>query len=97
MVLGSGSVPNESGRDRGSGSAGLSGSGLGPCHGPLSGGEKLPSLFIERPKMPRATWEALRNHILKERQRKKEEHEQTQEVKFDCYDFTYNVLTVHIL
>jgi hypothetical protein len=42
--------------------------------------EKLPFLMIERPKMPRATWEALRTHIMRERQRKKQEQEQTQAV-----------------
>ena len=43
--------------------------------------EKLPSVMIERPKMPRATWEALRAHIVRERQRKKLELEQNAEVK----------------
>ena len=42
--------------------------------------EKLPSVMIERPKMPRATWDALRSHIIRERLRKKQEHEQNQEV-----------------
>ena len=42
--------------------------------------EKLPSMLIERPKMPRATWEALRAHIVRERQRKKLELEQNAEV-----------------
>ena len=56
---------------------------------PGSGGshvqpEKLPSLLIERPKMPRATWEALRNHVVRERQRKKLEREQSAEVSFHC-------------
>jgi hypothetical protein len=32
-----------------------------------------------RPKMPRATWEALRNHIIKERKRKQEEEEKSEE------------------
>jgi len=41
--------------------------------------EKLPSVMIERPKMPRATWDALRSHIIRERLRKKQEHEQNQE------------------
>jgi G protein pathway suppressor 2 len=43
--------------------------------------EKLPSLIIERPKMPRATWEALRAHIMRERLRKKQEQEQNQAVR----------------
>ncbi|XP_040567707.1 uncharacterized protein [Lepeophtheirus salmonis] len=34
---------------------------------------------IERPKMPRATWDALRAHIQRERARKKQEIEETQE------------------
>jgi hypothetical protein len=42
--------------------------------------EKLPLIIIERPKMPRSTWEALRAHIVRERLRKKQEQEQTQEV-----------------
>lgn len=42
--------------------------------------EKLPTMIIERPKMPRSTWEALRAHIVRERLRKKQEQEQTQEV-----------------
>eukprot|EP00093_Oithona_nana_P009063 09063.XXX_544202_543724_1 [CDS] Oithona nana genome sequencing. len=41
--------------------------------------EKLPSVMIERPKMPRATWDALRAHIVRERQRKKLELEQNAE------------------
>lgn len=41
--------------------------------------EKLPSLMIERPKMPRATWDALRAHIVRERQRKKHKLEQSAE------------------
>ena len=44
--------------------------------------EKLPSLMIERPKMPRATWDALRAHIVRERQRKKHKLEQSAEVRF---------------
>ena len=43
--------------------------------------EKLPSLMIERPKMPRATWDALRAHIVRERQRKKHKLEQSAEVR----------------
>ena len=43
--------------------------------------EKLPSIMIERPKMPRATWDALRAHIVRERQRKKHELEQSAEVR----------------
>jgi len=43
--------------------------------------EKLPSIIIERPKMPRATWEALRAHIMRERLRKKQEQEQNQAVR----------------
>jgi G protein pathway suppressor 2 len=33
----------------------------------------------ERPKMPRATWEALRNHIIRERQNKKKKEEKNEE------------------
>lgn len=40
----------------------------------------MPTMIIERPKMPRSTWEALRAHIIRERLRKKHEQEQTQEV-----------------
>ena len=43
--------------------------------------EKMPSIMIERPKMPRSTWEALRAHIIRERLKKKQELEQNQEVK----------------
>ena len=43
--------------------------------------EKMPSIMIERPKMPRATWEALRAHIVRERLKKKQEQEQNQEVR----------------
>ena len=43
--------------------------------------EKSPPAMIERPKMPRATWDALRSHIIRERLRKKQEHEQNQEVR----------------
>ena len=43
--------------------------------------EKLPSIMIERPKMPRATWDALRAHIIRERQRKKLELERNAEVR----------------
>jgi hypothetical protein len=34
--------------------------------------EKIPSLIIERPKIPSATRDALRAHIVQERQRKKD-------------------------
>ena len=43
--------------------------------------EKLPSIMIDRPKMPRATWDSLRAHIVRERLKKKQEQEQTEEVK----------------
>jgi hypothetical protein len=43
--------------------------------------EKMPTIMIERPKMPRATWEALRAHIVRERLKKKQEQEQNQEVR----------------
>jgi hypothetical protein len=42
--------------------------------------EKIPAVMIERPKMPRSTWEALRAHIIRERLKKKQELEQSQEV-----------------
>ena len=53
--------------------------------------EKLPSVMIERPKMPRATWDALRAHIVRERQRKKLELEQNAEVSqsLDMYFLTF--------
>ena len=52
--------------------------------------EKLPSVMIERPKMPRATWDALRAHIVRERQRKKLELEQNAEVsQFLTVDKTF--------
>ena len=47
--------------------------------------EKLPLIMIDRPKMPRATWDALRNHITRERQRKKLELEQNAEVRMKFY------------
>ncbi len=48
--------------------------------------EKTTTIIIERPKMPRATWEALRAHIVRERLKKKQEQEQTEEViqKYIC-------------
>ena len=49
--------------------------------------EKLPLIMIDRPKMPRATWDALRNHITRERQRKKLELEQNAEVRRDFIKF----------
>lgn len=42
---------------------------------------KTAPVIHERPKMPRATWEALRGHIISERKRKQEE-----EVKLDEYE-----------
>jgi len=33
----------------------------------------------ERPKMPRATWESLRSHIIRERQNKKKKEEKWEE------------------
>lgn len=50
--------------------------------------EKLPFIMIERPKMPRATWEALRTHIMRERQRKKQEQEQNQAVSLKIVFWT---------
>ena len=55
--------------------------------------EKLPSLMIERPKMPRATWDALRAHIVRERQRKKHKLEQSAEVKISTYLCQNQILT----
>ena len=43
--------------------------------------EKLPLVMIDRPKMPRATWDALRNHIVNARRKKKMELEQNAEVR----------------
>ena len=40
---------------------------------------KTAPVIHERPKMPRATWEALRNHIIKERRRKQEEEGKAEE------------------
>lgn len=44
--------------------------------------EKIPNcpVMIERPKMPKATWEALKVHIFREQVKKKQALEQTQEV-----------------
>ena len=36
--------------------------------------KKVPSLMIERPKVPRETWDALRAHIMRQRKKKKLEH-----------------------
>ena len=44
--------------------------------------EKVACDVIERPKMPRATWDALRAHVVRERKKKKEEN---QEVIFCRY------------
>ena len=38
--------------------------------------EKVACDVIERPKMPRATWDALRAHVVRERQKKKEENQE---------------------
>jgi len=40
---------------------------------------KTAPVIHDRPKMPRATWEALRNHIILERKRKQEEEEKSEE------------------
>lgn len=40
---------------------------------------KTAPVIHERPKMPRATWEALRSHIIMERKRKQEEEEKSEE------------------
>jgi len=40
---------------------------------------KTTPVIHERPKMPRATWDALRNHIVMERKRKQEEEEKSEE------------------
>ena len=53
--------------------------------------EKLPSIMIERPKMPRATWDALRAHIVRERQRKKLELEQNAEVSISYLGHAFRV------
>ncbi|XP_059082412.1 uncharacterized protein LOC131879924 isoform X3 [Tigriopus californicus] len=73
-----------------SGGVSHSNTGTSSSHGPSGhpialGGptEKVPSLFIERPKMPRATWEALRAHVIKERQKKKQMLDKTQEVLYE--------------
>ena len=87
VVMSGGNAPlslggGSSGGGGGSGAV-VGGVGAGGGVGASSGGaqEKLPTMFIERPKMPRATWDALRQHILRERQKKKHEQEQTQEVR----------------
>jgi len=41
--------------------------------------QKTAPVIHERPKMPRATWEALRNHIMEERRRKQEEEGKAEE------------------
>ena len=46
--------------------------------------EKVACDVIERPKMPRATWDALRAHVVRERKKKKEEN---QEVIFGTSSF----------
>jgi len=43
--------------------------------------EKVPCDVIERPKMPRATWDALRAHVVRERQKKKEENQEFERQK----------------
>ena len=48
--------------------------------------EKVACDVIERPKMPRATWDALRAHVVRERKKKKEEN---QEVIFDTSSFDF--------
>ena len=40
---------------------------------------KTAPVIHERPKMPRATWEALRGHIISERKRKQEEEVRSEE------------------
>ena len=49
--------------------------------------EKVACDVIERPKMPRATWDALRAHVVRERKKKKEEN---QEVIFGTLSFEAN-------
>ena len=49
--------------------------------------EKVACDVIERPKMPRATWDALRAHVVRERKKKKEEN---QEVMFGTSSFEAN-------
>jgi len=41
--------------------------------------QKTAPVIHERPKMPRATWEALRNHIIRERKRKQDEEGKAEE------------------
>lgn len=43
--------------------------------------EKVACDVIERPKMPRATWDALRAHVVRERQKKKEENQEIERQK----------------
>ena len=40
---------------------------------------KMTAVIHDRPKMPRATWEALRNHIIRQRKRKQEQEEKSEE------------------
>ena len=40
---------------------------------------KTAPVIHERPKMPRATWDALRSHIIKERRRRQEEEGKAEE------------------
>jgi len=43
--------------------------------------EKVACDVIERPKMPRATWDALRAHVVRERKKKKEENQEFERQK----------------
>ena len=41
--------------------------------------QKTAPVIHDRPKMPRATWEALRNHIIRERKKKQDEEGKAEE------------------
>jgi len=41
--------------------------------------QKTTPVIHDRPKMPRATWEALRNHIIRERKKKHDEEDKAEE------------------
>ena len=57
--------------------------------------KKVPSLMIERPKVPRETWDALRAHIM--RQRKKNKVEQSAEYKNSMTEKTEKLIPLEFM
>ena len=57
--------------------------------------KKIPSLMIERPKVPRETWDALRAHIM--RQRKKNKLEKSEEYKNSMTEKTEKVIPLEFM